>query len=367
VFPGFQPADAADHSRNNVAGYLDLESNVLRNLLLGVAGRVEHYSDFGSTADGKFSGRLELAPGFALRGAVSTGFRAPSLSQEFFSATSTVFLDLGAGLVPVETKTLPVTSGAAKALGAQPLKPENSVNASFGLALAPKRDLTVTADYYNIKINNRIVFSGNFTGVAMTNFLASQGFPGVGSARFFTNAIDTHTKGIDVIARYAMDWRDFGVIRLTGGYNHTKTRVTHVDSTSSALASQNAVLFDRVERGRIEIGQPHETLSFTVDHTLGRWASNFHIQKYGDVGFRGSTTNPAQDQIFGAKWITDINASYAVLRPLRLTIGANNLFDVYPDKQIALNNNSGIFQYSNTVTTFGFNGRFVYVKARYEL
>jgi iron complex outermembrane receptor protein len=367
VFPGFQPADANDHSRNNIAGYVDLESNVLRNLLLGVAGRVEHYSDFGSTADGKFSGRLELAPGFALRGAVSTGFRAPSLSQEFFSATSTVFLNLGAGLVPVETKTLPVTSGAAKALGAQPLKPENSVNASFGLALAPKRDLTVTADYYNIKINNRIVFSGNFTGVAMTNFLASQGFPGVGSARFFTNAIDTHTKGVDVIARYAIDWREFGVIRLTGGYNHTKTRVTHVDSTSSALASQNAVLFDRIERGRIEIGQPHETLSFTVDHTLGRWASNFHIQKYGDVGFRGSATDPALDQTFGAKWITDLNASYAVLRPLRLTIGANNLFDVYPDKQIAANSNSGIFQYSNTVNTFGFNGRFVYVKARYEL
>lgn len=367
VFPGFQPADANDHSRTNVAGYLDLESNVLRNLLLGVAGRVEHYSDFGSTADGKFSGRLELAPGFALRGAVSTGFRAPSLSQEFFSATSTVFLNLGAGLVPVETKTLPVTSGAAKALGAQPLKAENSVNASFGVALAPKKDLTITADYYNIKINNRIVFSGNFTGVAMTNFLASQGFPGVGSARFFTNAIDTHTKGVDVIARYAVDWRAYGVVRLTGGYNHTRTKVTHVDSTSSALASQNAVLFDRIERGRIEIGQPHETLSFTVDHTLGRWASNFHIQKYGDVGFRGSATDPALDQTFGAKWITDLNASYAVLRPLRITIGANNLFDVYPDKQITANSNSGIFQYSNTVNTFGFNGRFVYVKARYEL
>jgi iron complex outermembrane recepter protein len=367
VFPGFQPGDASDNSRTNVAGYVDLESNVLERLLLGIAGRVEHYSDFGSTADGKASGRLELAPGFALRGAVSTGFRAPSLSQEFFSATSTNFLDLGAGLVPVEVRTLPVESGAAKALGAQPLKAEKSVNASFGVALAPKKDLTITADYYNIKIKDRIVFSGNFTGIAMTNFLASQGFPGVGSARFFTNAIDTHTKGVDVIARYAVNWQELGVIRFTGGYNHTKTKVTHVDSTSAALASQNSILFDRVERGRIEIGQPHETFSFTLDHVLGRWASNVHVQKYGDVGFRGSPTNPAQDQTFGAEWITDVNASYAILRPLRITIGANNLFDVYPDKQIAANNNSGIFQYSNTVNTFGFNGRFVYVKARYEL
>ncbi|MEO8192792.1 MAG: TonB-dependent receptor [Gemmatimonadales bacterium] len=367
VFPGFQPGDASDHSRTNFAGYVDLETHLLRDLLVGVAGRTEHYSDFGGTTTGKATMRYEFIPGYALRGAISTGFRAPSLSQEFYSSTATNFLNLGAGLVPVEVRTLPVESGPAKALGAEPLKAEKSVNASIGLALAPLQNLTFTADYYNITIKDRIVFSGNFTGAAMTNFLASQGFPGVGSARFFTNAIDTHTAGIDLVGRYAVDFGNAGVSRFTGGYNHTKTRVTHVDSTAAALKAQNSILFDRVERGRIEIGQPHETISATLDHTLRRIAANLHVQRFGEVGFRGSFLTDTLDQTFGAKWITDLNASYSVLRQLRLTVGANNLFDVYPDKQIRGNSNSGIFPYSNTVTTFGFNGRFVYVKARYEL
>ena len=367
VFPGFRPTDESDEDRTNFAGYVDFEANVLKNLLVGIAGRTEHYSDFGGTTTGKASGRYEFVPGFALRGAISTGFRAPSLSQSFFSATSTNFLNLGAGLVPVEVRTLPVESGPAKALGAQPLKAEKSVNASIGLAIAPLPNLTMSADYYNITIDDRIVFSGNFTGVAMTNFLASQGFPGVGSARFFTNAIDTHTAGIDIVGRYAIDFNQYGVKRFTGGYNHTKTKVTRVASTPPALATQQAVLFDRIERGRIEIGQPHNTTNLTLDHALKRFAANLHVQRYGSVGFRGSASTDTLDQTFSAKWITDLNASYNVLRSLRVTIGANNLFDVYPDKQIPGNSNSGIFQYSNTVTTFGFNGRFLYVRARYTL
>ncbi len=367
VFPGFQPGDASNNSRTNFAGYVDLETKIVKKLLVGAAARAERYSDFGSTVTGKGTARYELVPGFALRGAISSGFRAPSLSQEFYSATSTNFLNLGAGLVPVEVRTLPVTSGPAKALGAQPLKAEKSINGSVGVAVGPIKNFTATADYYNIKIDDRIVFSGNFTGVAMTNFLASQGFPGVGSARFFTNAIDTHTAGLDVILRYAYDLGPYGVTRFTGGYNKTKTKVTRVADTPPALSSQQSVLFDRVERGRIEIGQPHETISLTADHTVNRFATNLHVQKYGEVGFRGSSTSPSLDQTFRSRWITDLNASYSLIRQLRLTVGANNLFDVYPDKQIPGNNNSGIFQFSNTVTTFGFNGRFIYAKARYEL
>lgn len=368
VFPGFQPGDASDEGRTNVAAYVDLEANLLKSLLVGVAGRTEHYSDFGGTTTGKVSARYEITKGLALRGAVSTGFRAPSLSQEFFSATSTNFLNINnTGLLPYEVRTLPVTSGAAKALGAEPLKPEKSVNASFGVALAPLSDLTFTADYYNIRIDDRIVFSGNFQGAAMTSFLAAQGFPGVAIARFFTNAIDTHTAGVDVVGRWVVNLDQYGITRITGGYNHTKSRVTRIASTPDALASQQSVLFDRIEQGRIEIGQPHETISLTFDHSVGRFATNFHIQKYGEVGFRGSSANATLDQTFSAKWITDLNASYSVIRALRLTVGANNLFDIYPDRQIAGNANAGIFPYSNTVTTFGFNGRFVYVKARYEL
>jgi iron complex outermembrane receptor protein len=365
VFPGFRPGDAGDYGRSNVAGYLDLETNPFKPLLIGVAARAEHYTDFGSTVTWKASSRYELGPGVALRGAVSTGFRAPSLGQEFYSATSTNFLNLGAGLVPVEVRTFPVTSGPAKALGAKPLKAEKSINYSVGTAISPMSNLTLTVDYYNIKINDRIIYSGNFTGTAMTNFLASQGFPGVGSARFFTNAIDTHTAGIDFVGRYVWDLIEYGTLSFTGGYNHTKSRVTHVDSTPPALASQNAVLFDRIERGRIEIGQPHNSLSMSFDHRLGPFSANLHLQRYGSVGFRGSATSAALDQTFSAKWITDASVSWKFMNRLDVGIGSNNLFDVYPDRQIPGNNNSGIFQFSNTANTFGFNGRFIYMKARY--
>jgi len=369
VFPGFQPSDEGNHSRTNVAGYVDLETNVVKSLLLGAAARTEHYSDFGNTTTFKGTGRLEVIPGVALRGAISSGFRAPSLGQQFFSSTATVFLNLndGKGLQPVESKAFPVTSGVAQALGAKPLKAEKSVNRSVGLALTPLSNLTLTADYYNITIDDRIVFSGNFTGAAMTNFLAQQGFPGVGSARFFTNAIDTKTAGVDIIGRFAWDLVEYGVLRFTGGYNHTKTRVTRISATPPQLASQQSILFDRIERGRIENGQPHETISLTFDHAVKRFSTMLHTQKYGEVTAYGTAANNTLDQTFKAKWLTDLSFTYKLMQKLRLTVGSNNLFDVYPDRQIPGNNNSGIFQFPNTVNTFGFNGRYVYARARYEL
>jgi iron complex outermembrane recepter protein len=363
VFPGFRPNDAGDHSRTNVAGYVDLETNLLKNFLVGLAGRTEHYSDFGSTTTGKASARFEFVPGYAIRGAIQNGFRAPSLGQEFFSSTATQFLNLGAGLVPVETRTLPVESDVAKALGAEPLKPEKSVNASVGLTLAPLSNLTLTADYYHITIKDRIVLSGNFTGTAMTAFLASKGFPGVGSARFFTNAIDTRTEGVDVIGRYAVDFGSFGITRFTGGYNHTESKVTRVASTPAALSSQQAVLFDRIEQGRIEIGQPHNTLHLTLDHTHNLLNATVHTAHFGEVGIRGLAANNTLDQTLGAKWVTDANLSYSIMRQFRFTVGANNVFDVYPDEQIAGNANAGIFPY-NGISPFGFNGRFIYVKLK---
>ncbi|HEY6089908.1 MAG TPA: TonB-dependent receptor [Gemmatimonadaceae bacterium] len=364
VFAGFQPGDAGSHNRTSFAGYLDFEMNPFEAMQLGLAGRSEHYSDFGSATIGKVSARYELLPAVAIRGAFNTGFRAPSLGQEFFSSTATNFLNLGAGLVPVEIRTLPVTSGAAVALGAEPLRPEKSKNFGYGLTVGPLRNLSLTVDRYEIAIDDRIVFSGNFTGAAMTNFLASQGFPGVGSARFFTNAIDTRTKGLDIVGRYSMDFGTPGITRFTGGYNHTGTKVKRVSATPPALSAQQSILFDRLERARIEEGQPQTTVSLTLDHTVSRFDATLHTTRFGEVGARGQT-NPALDQKYGAKWVTDANLSARLLAGLKLTVGANNIGDVYPDENIPLNNNSGIFPY-NGISPFGFNGRFVYVRARWE-
>ncbi|HVD61395.1 MAG TPA: TonB-dependent receptor [Gemmatimonadaceae bacterium] len=368
VFSGFQPGDAGDNTRNNFAGYIDLETSLLQRLQLGLAGRTEHYSDFGSTTNGKASARLEFYPGYALRGAVQTGFRAPSLAQEFFSSTATNFLNLGSGLQPYEVRTLPATSNVAVALGAVPLKPEKSVNYSVGLALAPLQNLSITADYYHITIDDRIVLSGNFGGNAdFANFLASKGITGVGLARFFTNAIDTKTAGLDVITRYAVDLGNLGITRFTGGGNWTKSHVTRISDTPNQLILKQAVLFDRIEQGRIEVGQPHRTIHLTLDHTKGPFAATIHTAQFGPVGFRGSTSDLTLDQTFSAKWVTDVNASYTFFRQLRLTLGANNVFDQYPDEQIVKNSNSRIFPYSTTLTTFGNNGRFIYARMKYTM
>jgi len=364
VFPGFQPGDAGDHSRTNYAGYIDFETSPLSKLLLGVAGRTEHYSDFGSATIGKVSGRLELFPGYAIRGAYNSGFRAPSLGQEFFSSTATNFININGVLTAVEVRTLPVSSGPAKALGAQPLKAEKSENSSLGVALQPLRALSLTADYYHIVIRDRIVLSGNFVGAAMTNFLASQGFPGVGSARYFTNAIDTRTNGIDVIGRYLLDWGNRGVTALTGGFNRTGTVVTHVDPTPPALSSQNAVLFDRFERSKLEEAQPHRTVNFTLDHTIRRFNATVHTTRYGQIGTRGPS-NPALDQTYKARWITDANVSLPVVPHFGVTLGVNNIADVYPSENIPANNNFGILPYPG-FSPFGFNGRFMYVRGRWE-
>jgi iron complex outermembrane receptor protein len=364
VFPGFQPGDAGDHSRTNVAAYVDFEANPVEKLLIGLAGRTEHYSDFGSATIGKVSGRFEPISGYAIRGAFNTGFRAPSLGQEFFSSTATNFINVGGVLTPLEVRTLPVESGPAKALGAAPLRAERSQNTSVGLALQPLSNLSLTVDRYHIVIKDRIVFSGNFTDPSIRNFLAAQGFPGVGSARYFTNAIDTKTNGIDVVTRYALDLGTRGVTGFTGGYNHTVTVVTQIDSSPAALRVQNSFLFDRLERARIEEGQPRKTLSLTLDHTIDRFNLTLHTTRFGEVWTRGQT-NPALDQRYKARWISDANVTLPVARQTALTFGVNNIADVYPSENIPANNNSGIFPY-NGISPFGFNGRFIYVRARWE-
>ncbi|MBK5256219.1 MAG: TonB-dependent receptor, partial [Vicinamibacteria bacterium] len=173
VFPGFRPSNAVDKSRSNVALYADLEGDVASRVRMGAAGRFEHYSDFGSTVDGKVTLRIQASDQFVLRGAASTGFRAPSLAQSNFSAVSTNFINLpGQGTVPVEVGTFAVASPVARVLGAQDLKAENTVQLTGGFAFTPSKSFDFTADYYDIKIDDRIVLSGNFTGGAITALLA---------------------------------------------------------------------------------------------------------------------------------------------------------------------------------------------------
>jgi iron complex outermembrane recepter protein len=361
VFPGFKPSDEQNASRNNVAGYVDLETNLTQKLLLGVAGRTEHYSDFGSTTNGKVTARFELQPGLAFRGAVSTGYRAPSLGQSYFSSTATNFIVVGGVNTPFDIRTFPVGSPEAQILGAEPLRPEKSFNLSGGISLQPFRAMSLTADYYRIDIKDRIVFSGNFIGADIQALLEARGFFGVRGGRYFTNAIDTRTDGVDVVLQRAFDLGSIGTSRFTGSYNHSKTILEHVDATPPQLGNRQEVLFDRVERARITEGQPRDNVHFMLDHTRSALGINLVASRYGEVTARGTATDGSADQTFGAKWITDVAASYGLTRRFRVTIGADNVFDVYPDKNIPVNSNAGIFPYSG-ISPFGFNGAYYYFR-----
>ena len=363
VFPGFRPTDAVNKSRRSIAGYVDLETNVTSWLVLGAAARAEHYSDFGGTTTYKASTRIEPLDGVAFRAAYSTGFRAPSLGQSWFSSTATNFVNG----IPTDNRTFPVSDPVARALGATDLEPETSRNASAGIAFYPVRGLSVTADYYQIEIDDRIVLTGTFNQGAVVTFLQSQGFTGVGGARFFTNAIDTRTEGLDVVFGYGVPIGAAANLRITAGANKTKTTVTSVKPTPGILASFQETLFDRVERARMERGQPSTNFNLGAILTRKEWTFNARTQRFGKVTSFGTPADGSLDQTFGTKWITDLSASYAWKQRFTFMLGADNLFDVYPDQNsvgtptVGGNSNFGIFPY-NGISPFGFNGRFAYVR-----
>jgi iron complex outermembrane recepter protein len=358
VFPGFRPANAVDESRTSTALYADLEGDAAQWLRLGLAGRFEHFSDFGDTVDFKLSARVEVNPKFVLRGAASTGFRAPSLGQSFFSSTATNFLNVpGQGLVPFESLTLPVNSAAAQVLGAQALAPESSVHYSGGFVLSPSPAFDLTLDYYHIEIDDRIVLSGNFTGARITALLAPFG---ANSARFFTNAIDTRTNGADVTANWRVDLGAAGALRLQAAYNNTETKIAGSIATPAQLAGFEQVLFDRIERRRIECGQPHDSARLSGDWKKGRLGVNARVARYGSYcSFSlGTAANP--DQIFRPEYLTYLELSYKLAR-WGLALGAQNVFNQLPDRNATLNSFNGIQTFPSHAP-FGMNGRFVYAK-----
>jgi iron complex outermembrane receptor protein len=359
VFPGFRPSNAVDAHRSNVAGYLDLEGDLTHQLRLGLAGRVEHYDDFGGTGDGKVTLRFAPARRFVLRGAVSTGFRAPSLAQSNFSTVSTNFINVNGVITPVEVGTFAVASPVARAMGAQDLKPEQSVHYSAGVVLNPVDALDLTLDVYRVNIDDRIVFSGNFTGAQVLALVRPFGASG---GRFFTNAIDTRTVGYDVTAAYRFDLHDAGSLRLGAAYNRNDTDVVGAIATPPQLAGLSNVLFDREQTQRTTCAQPRDNLRLTGDWQRSRLGALARVSRYGEYCF--ATNVPANDQTFAPKWVTDLDLTFTASH-LTLGIGAQDLFDVYPDRVSRLNS-SFLVQTFPSTSPFGMNGRFVYARVSYR-
>uniref|UniRef100_UPI0035CC08C0 TonB-dependent receptor plug domain-containing protein n=1 Tax=uncultured Sphingomonas sp. TaxID=158754 RepID=UPI0035CC08C0 len=357
-FQGFTPANALDRHRGNISVYLDLEAKIA-DLTLGLAGRGEGYSDFGTTGTGKFSARYDFGPHVALRGTVSNGFRAPSLQQQFYTLTQPLTANINGVATPVDTGLYPSTSPVATALGGKALQPEKSFNLSGGGVLRFGRfDLSV--DAYRIKIRDQIALSDNLgTGINNTPQIAALLAPfNVTAARFFVNGLRSTTRGLDIIGHYKTGRAAYGVFDLTASANLNEVRITSVPTAIGSVAVP--ALFGPQRVAAFEHGTPRVKVVGQAEWSLDDFGATLRGSYYGNV------TQPASSLVdyvdTGRHLIVDAEVRAKVAHAATLAVGANNLFDVYPDRVPATN----VLNYNNGGTAFpyyspfGFNGRYVY-------
>lgn len=391
-FFGYTPSDAGSHYRSDVSEYLDINVSPFKGLVLDGAVRHENYSDFGGATVGKLTGRYDFSPAFAVRGTVSTGFRAPTLAEAFYSGVN-VNTAVVSGLFAAN-------SPGAKFLGVSGLRPEKSTNFSAGFVAHPVPNMTITVDAYSIKLRDRIVLSSQFNGfssipgtiispsvlTALRNsgvsvdpvIAAIVGPPaqfGFVSIQTFLNALDTTTKGIDVVMTYNSDLGQLGRVSwsLAGNYNTTKiNRINAAPSNLNPLQS----IFDPLNQSLLVNSTPEVRITGSVLWSIG--GLNVNLRE----SFYGSNYTLAQDLVVGtqydkltskAKFITDLDISYRIFKNTRISIGANNLFDIYPTKTPQYYRDQQYVRSSNQYTgskytagAFGFQGGYYYSRLSFK-
>ena len=367
VFPGFRPSNEVDASRSNVAAYVDVETHLSERFLLGLAGRFEHYTDVGSNVSGKVAVRYEFAEQFALRASVSNGFRAPSLQQANFNNTSTqfVFDEVSGELVPFEVGTFRNDSDLVRALGVPELEEETSINYSAGFTARPHPNLSLTADFFKIDIDDRIVVSGRFQDSNPDVAAILQPF-GVTAAQFFSNAIDTETEGVDVVLAYFLAPNPSTTLSFTAAASWNRTDVVGPVQTPAPLAALGETLFDRIERERIEYAQPRAHYVLSGRYGYQRFAALARFNFFGNVKTVESITAPERDQVHEGKWLTDVEFSYRLQDRVTLAIGGHNIFDIFPDENNPDISFNGIFVYPRRTAPFGFNGGSWYTRVSFD-
>ncbi|RSZ28212.1 TonB-dependent receptor plug domain-containing protein [Acinetobacter bereziniae] len=365
---GFRQADAGKWTRDSYAGYLDLETDITQKLSASSAYRYEKYDDFGDTNNASLSLRYKLLPQVAVRGSVSTGFRAPSLAQQYFTQTSSQLVN---GQF-VEAGSFPSSSQVAQLLGAEDLKAEKSKNYSLGFVFTPTSNLYVTLDAYQIDIDDRISLSSNInaSSPAVRDYLISKGITNTNfsSVRFFNNASDTRTRGVDLVANYQWQNLPYGELTTSLAYNFNRNEVTNVDKNPDILNALgvNLTRLDRREQyGLLAGSTPEHKFSLANDYKIGNFGINTNITRYGSFK-TFSNAGSASDQKFSAKWLLDLALSYQ-LKAWKFTLGGDNITNVYPDKDVYDINKptGGSLQYSQ-FSPFGFNGAFYYGKINYK-
>ena len=367
VFPGFSPTDAVDESRTNFGLYADAETDLTNQLLANAALRFESYSDFGERLNGKLALRYQPSRRVTFRAAAGTGFRAPGLSQIHFSHVTTNFIfdpDAPGVPLPVEVGNFPVEHPASAALGATPLREETSFNFSGGLAVTPVENLTITADYFHIEIDDRILLAATFDDEATVAILSANGFDNIGAVQYFTNGLDTRTQGVDITADLRLPAGEAATIDLSGYLNYTHNEITRVDPLPQVLQDAGSTepgLLDVVTEVGIEEERPEWRATVQGQYSRGRFSGLARASYFG--GFASAQPGFCDEcrEEYGAKTLVDAEVAYQ-FGIVNVALGARNLFDTYPD-QASPTNSFDIFPWA-AASPFGYNGRFVYARTR---
>ncbi len=371
VFRGYDPKNEVDKYRNSIAGYVDVEADITEKWLVSVAGRYENFSDFGGTFNYKIATRYKIAENFSLRGANSSGFRAPSLHQQFLSRTSTVFVDNK----PFEQGTFTNDSQAAALIGIDKLKEETSNSFSFGFT-AKVKSFTFTADAYMINIDDRIIYSGSFGDGGDKDLIDAFEKAEATSARFFVNAIDTKSKGLDVVISHNAHLGEETTLKNDLSATFSKTEVESIRVPKKiAKAGLSGDFFDAQEEAFLTLGQPRVKLNLTNALSVGKWDILLRNVFFGEVtdpdDFNGDArvagTKVSDDAIYSSKIVTDLSISTSIIDNLKITIGANNLLDIYPDENRADGRSGDQFVYSRRTSQFGYSGRFLFARINFTL
>ena len=358
-FPGFRPSDATDRSRNSIAAYIDVETDITAQFKTQAALRAEKFSDFGSTITGKLAASYKITDQVLLRGSGSTGFRAPSLQQIYFSS---VFTDFISG-VPLDVVLAPNGGAIANLIGIPKLKEEKSKSFTLGLTWSPTNALAVTADLYRINIDNRIVLSGRFDA---TNFPAAASILstlGVGQAQFFVNSINTKTTGLDLTVSHKTDLGaggGFGKLSTFLALNVGKTEVTGIKVPPALVGFEDVVLSER-ERLFIEQGGPRTKATLGFDLVTGPVETDLKIIHFGKqtLGTFSGTAAGVPNAKYAPKTSADLSLTYSFDKNMKITLGGNNIFNVKPSKQDPNETDNG-FIYDSV--QFGLNGASYFVR-----
>jgi len=374
-YPGFQPTDAGTHSRKNYAAYIDFAVSPIKDLQVDIAGRFEHYTDFGDARVGKITARYDIIPELAVRGTISTGFRAPTIQEEFYSATN---VSPTSAIVQ-----LPPNSAAASLLGVKPLQPEASTSYSAGIVAHPLDNLSLTVDLYSISLRNRIVGSGTLfgSGGAINSPIVTQAIIAHGNVldptvtqtgvALFLNGLSTLTQGVDVAASYLTDFGNLGSINWTLAGNYSDTSISKTIATPSTL-TPGVTLFSKTATSLLTRANPKEKIGLSALWTLDDWSVNLRETLYGPTSAYYSPNGGTYYlNKVDTTAITDLEIDYHYLESWTIAFGANNLTDERPNSRVVvsptqLSDSSNVVGAPLGISPFGINGGFYYTRLTFN-